>query len=153
MKTGRPSILTDELTDAICSRMAQGESLRSICRSEGMPALGTVFRWVASNELFREQYEAAMAQRTEAMFEEILEIADETAFDDVDTEHGVKANSEWISRSRLRVDARKWMLSKMLPKKYGDKITQEHTGVEGASLFADLLKAVDGSALKVVKDE
>ncbi len=118
---GRPSILNDELAEAICTRMAEGESLRAICRSEGMPALGSVFRWIAVNEVFREQYEAAMAQRTESMFEEILEIADETSLDTISTENGDKPNAEWISRSRLRVDARKWMLSKMLPKKYGDR--------------------------------
>jgi acyl-homoserine lactone acylase PvdQ len=119
---GRPSILTDELTESICTRMAEGESLRAICRSEGMPAMGTVFRWVSSNLLFREQYEAAMAQRTESMFEEILEIADETDRDTLYTENGERPNAEWISRSRLRVDARKWMLSKMLPKKYGERL-------------------------------
>lgn len=118
---GRPSILNDELAEAICTRMAEGESLRAICRSDGMPALGSVFRWIAVNDVFREQYEAAMAQRTESMFEEILEIADETSLDTISTENGDKPNAEWISRSRLRVDARKWMLSKMLPKKYGDR--------------------------------
>lgn len=62
-----------------------------------------------------------MEQRSESMFEEILEIADETSRDTIDTETGEKANTEWISRSRLRVDARKWMLSKMVPKKYGER--------------------------------
>lgn len=119
---GRPSILTDELTETICVRMAEGESLRSICRDPEMPGLGTVFRWVAKNASFREQYEAAMAQRAESLFEEILDIADETKLDTISTENGDKPNTEWISRSRLRVDARKWMLSKMLPKKYGDKL-------------------------------
>ena len=118
----RPTILTKKLTEVICTRMAEGESLRAICRDDEMPALGSVFRWVASNQSFREQYEAAMAQRAESLFEEILEIADETTLDTLSTEHGEKPNSEWISRSRLRVDARKWMLSKMLPKKYGEKL-------------------------------
>lgn len=63
-----------------------------------------------------------MEQRSESMFEEILEIADETSRDTIDTETGEKANTEWISRSRLRVDARKWMLSKMVPKKYGERL-------------------------------
>ena len=75
-----------------------------------------------------------MVQRSEAMFEDILEIADDTSRDTIDTENGEKANSEWISRSRLRVDARKWMLSKMMPKKYGDKITQELGGIDGAPI-------------------
>jgi hypothetical protein len=102
--------------------MAQGESLRSICRSDGMPALGSVFRWVADDLRFREQYEAAMAQRAEGLFEEILEIADSSVGDTTVVDGVSKSNFEVVARSRLRVDARKWMLSKMLPKKYGDKL-------------------------------
>ncbi|KAI3598735.1 hypothetical protein D8I24_5681 [Cupriavidus necator H850] len=119
---GRPSIFTQAITDEICSRMAEGESLRSICRDDTMPALGTVFRWVANDKAFREQYEAAMAQRAEALFEELFEIADESCDDTYVDENGnTKTNAEVIARSRLRVDVRKWALSKMLPKKYGDK--------------------------------
>jgi len=118
----KPIKLTDALSAKICSRMAQGESLRSICRSDGMPALGSVFRWVADDLRFREQYEAAMAQRAEGLFEEILEIADSSVGDTTVVDGVSKSNFEVVARSRLRVDARKWMLSKMLPKKYGDKL-------------------------------
>lgn len=121
-KVGRPSDYSLELVNAICIRIAEGESLRSICRDDAMPAMSAVFRWIAAHEEFKEQYAMAMEQRTEALFEEILEIADETSRDTIDTENGEKANSEWISRSRLRVDARKWMLSKMVPKKYGERL-------------------------------
>lgn len=122
MKRRKPVKLTESLSAKICSRMAQGESLRSICRSEGMPSLGSVFRWVADDLRFREQYEAAMAQRAEGLFEEILEIADNAMGDTTEIDGVSKPNTEIVARSRLRVDARKWMLSKMLPKKYGDKI-------------------------------
>lgn len=121
-KIGRPTIYTPELVETICTRMIDGESLRAICRDEHMPPAGTVLRWVSQHKEFRDQYEDAMAQRAESMFEEILDIADETSRDTVITDTGERANTEWISRSRLRVDARKWMLSKMMPKKYGDKI-------------------------------
>lgn len=133
-KVGRPSDYSQELVEIICTRIADGESLRAICRDEGIPAKGTVFRWIAQIKEFKDQYEAAMAQRSEAMFEEILEIADDTSRDTIDTDTGEKANAEWISRSRLRVDARKWMLSKMVPKKYGEKITQELGGIDGAPI-------------------
>jgi len=120
--TGRPSDFTQELGDTICDRMANGESLRSICRSDGFPHVGTVLRWVARDQIFREQYENAMAQRADALFEEMFDIADDTSNDTIHTENGDHANKEWISRSRLKVDVRKWALSKMLPKKYGDKL-------------------------------
>lgn len=122
MTAGRPTDYSQELVEIICTRIADGESLRAICRDEGMPAKGTVFRWIAQIKEFQDQYEAAMVQRSESMFEDILEIADDTSRDTIDTENGEKANSEWISRSRLRVDARKWMLSKMVPKKYGERL-------------------------------
>lgn len=119
---GRPSSFTPEVGDAICSRMSDGESLRAICREEGMPHVGTFLRWVANDSILREQYETAMEQRADAMFEEMFQIADETNRDNIETENGDRPNAEWISRSRLRVDVRKWALSKMMPKKYGDKV-------------------------------
>lgn len=141
-KVGRPSDYSLELVNSICIRIAEGESLRSICRDDAMPAMSAVFRWIAAHEEFKEQYAMAMEQRTEALFEEILEIADETSRDTIDTENGEKANSEWISRSRLRVDARKWMLSKMMPKKYGDKIA-----IGGADDLPAIQSTLDVSGL------
>lgn len=121
-KIGRPSDYSEATALIICNRMIKGESLRSICRDESMPDAGTVLRWASKHSEFRQQYDDAMAQRAESMFEEILDIADETSRDTINTDTGERANTEWISRSRLRVDARKWMLSKMMPKKYGDKL-------------------------------
>lgn len=121
-KLGRPSIFTQELADEICNRIAEGESLRAICRGDNVPPAGTILRWVTEKEAFREQYEFAMEQRAEGLFDEMFEIADETCLDTISTKDGERPNAEWISRSRLRVDVRKWALSKMMPKKYGDKV-------------------------------
>lgn len=133
-KIGRPSDYTPEIATHICNRMIEGESLRAICRDPDLPDAGTVLRWASRYPEFRLQYDDAMAQRAESMFEDILNIADETSRDTIITDTGEKPNSEWISRSRLRVDARKWMLSKMMPKRYGDKITQEVSGIDGAPI-------------------
>lgn len=135
-KIGRPTVFTQELADHICARIAEGESLRSVCRDENIPPTGTILRWVAQNEVFREQYEAAMEQRAEYLFEEMFEIADETKLDTIETETGERPNAEWISRSRLRVDVRKWALSKMMPKKYGDRI--QHANDPDNPLLANL---------------
>ena len=125
VKTGRPSSFSQHTADLICARLADGESLRSICRDDSMPHVSTVLRWVASkdHQEFREQYAHAREVGLEQMADEILEIADETAFDTIATKDGYKADNEWIQRSKLRVDARKWILSKQLPKKYGDRTT------------------------------
>ena len=136
---------TQEAADRICEHIAEGASLRAVCRLSEMPSASTVFKWLSEEPAFAEQYARACEARAETMFEDMLDIADESGFDTIQGENGDRANTEWISRSKLRVDTRKWMLSKMAPKKYGDKITQEHTG----NLFDSLLAAVDGTGLKV----
>jgi len=144
---GRPTIFTQELADKICERIANGDSLRKISRDEDMPPAGTVLRWVAHDLIFREQYEAAMEQRAEYLFEEMFEIADETKLDTIETETGERPNAEWISRSRLRVDVRKWALSKMMPKKYGDKLQ-----VGGAEDLPPLNKMSDADLEKKIAE-
>lgn len=100
-----------------------------------MPGERTVYRWVESNESFRQKYVRAREAQAERMAEEILDIADNATNDWMarfgDDDGGWQANGEHMQRSRLRVDSRKWLMSKMLPKKYGDKLTQEVTGADG----------------------
>ena len=104
-------------------RVADGESLRSVSRDEKMPALTTLNDWLNGEE-YAEQYARARDERAAAIFEECLDIADDAANDMiVDPETGAeRLNSEHVQRSRLRIDTRKWMLGKMQPKKYGDKL-------------------------------
>ena len=116
------STYTAELATAICERIALGESVRLICADEDMPAQSTVYKWLEDNPAFTEQYTRARARQAEFMLDEILEIADDTTQDTEYGDAGPKANAEWISRSKLRVDARKWAMSKLAPKKYGDKL-------------------------------
>lgn len=119
---GRPSDYGPEIAALICSRLADGNSLRTICKADDMPDARTVYRWLESHEEFRQQYARAREDQADALAEEILEIADDSAADYVETDDGPRLNSEHVQRSRLRVDARKWLASKMAPKKYGDKL-------------------------------
>ena len=75
----RPSDYSPELAVLICTRMGEGESLRSICRDDAMPALSTVFRWLAGDREFQEQYARAMDARATLLAEEILQISDVAA--------------------------------------------------------------------------
>lgn len=122
-----------ETLDAVCNKLVEGVSLRSILRQEGMPPIGTFMRWINEDEHFAEQYAQAKMIGIEVLAEEILEIADESTSDKLytrevyDAETGEKKyltveNKEFVNRSRLRVDTRKWLLSKMIPKKYGDNL-------------------------------
>lgn len=136
MAGGRPSAFSRELADTICERLSLGESLRSICRDEEMPSQSMVFRWLSSDQAFREQYAHAREVQADSWADDIVEIADDSTGDTIkDPETGnERFNSEYAARSRLRVDTRKWLMARMAPKKYGDKITQEVTGADGAPL-------------------
>ena len=132
-KVGRPSDYTEELAEAICLRLAEGESLRSVCSDDGMPSKQAVLRWLNRHEKFRAQYVRAKEQGAEAIAEELFDIADDGANDwmeKLDKEGvciGYQLNGEHVQRSKLRIDTRKWYLSKIMPKKYGDRIQHDQT--------------------------
>ena len=97
-----------------------------------MPDKSTVLRWLRDKEEFRAQYARARQNQAEVFAEEILDIADDGRNDWEEREGRggkyIALNREAIERSKLRVDARKWVMSKLLPKKYGDKLDVAHTG-------------------------
>lgn len=132
----RPSDYSTKTTAIICERLGLGESLRQICEDGDMPSKSTVMRWLHDQQEFRDQYARAREAQAEHWAEEIIEISDDDSHDAItDPESGItKQNSEFIARSRLRVDTRKWLMARMAPKKYGDKITQEVTGADGSPL-------------------
>lgn len=125
--------------DIICQRLTAGESLRSVCRDPDLPAASTVLLWVDTNAAFAEQYVRARRLGYALLAEELVEIADEVEFEPVPGPPGeepraVRVDATAVARNRLRVDTRKWMLSKMLPKVFGDKIDHTHTGTVNVSL-------------------
>ena len=98
--------------------------LRVICRADDMPAKASVFRWLGLHKEFSDQYARAREEQAEALADEIVSIADEQEAT-VRTHDGmteVTFDSVAVARNRLRVDARKWVASKLKPKKYGDKL-------------------------------
>jgi hypothetical protein len=133
-KVGRPSDYTADIATTICNRIGNGESLRKICDGNGMPSKTTVMRWLAEHKAFRDQYAQAREVQADHYLEEIVEIADDTSGDVIKGEDGApdRQNSEFVNRSRLRVDTRKWIMARLAPKKYGDKV--EHTGPNGGPL-------------------
>ena len=107
------SLYTQELGDEICHRIATGETLRTIIQDSHMPDRVTIYRWLEVNEDFRNQYTHARSQQADHYFEQIID----ESFASHDAQIG-----------RLRVDALKWVASKMQPKKYGDKLEIETKG-------------------------
>lgn len=128
-KGGRPTIFNEKLATTLCTRLAHGESLRQICRDEDMPAISTVMDWLLDEkkEDFHKLYERARNLQTEVLFDETLEIADDGTNDwydhELDNGHVIRRfDHEHAQRSKLRVDTRKWFISKVQPKKYGEKL-------------------------------
>jgi len=136
--TGRPTDYSDKIAARICARIAAGESVRTICRDEDMPGASTVFLWLSKHEGFVEQYARAREAQADAIMEDILDIADDATNDWMERrgeeDAGWALNGEHIQRSKLRVDARKWMAGKLAPKKYGDRASVELTGKDGGAI-------------------
>ena len=129
---GRPSDFTQETAAQICERIANGESLRRICLDDAMPGMSTVFQWLTAHAIFAEQYAHAREAQADTLADEIVDIADDGSRDYAVDEQGRQiVDHDHITRSRLRVDARKWIASKLKPKKYGDKVEATHQGPNG----------------------
>lgn len=145
---GRPTIFTPELGTEICEGLASGKSLREVCAADGLPDPRTVYRWLLDDKHaeFCQQYARARELQAEKWADEIVDVADDGSNDWMQRHSkdgqaiGWVENGEAVSRSRLRVDTRKWVLSKLMPKKYGDKVAV--TGGDGEGPV--VLKVVTG---------
>ena len=124
----QPVLYTEEVAAEFCERIAAGRVVAQVCRDPDMPHWRTVYKWMEQQP----EFEAGVARAREIaagiLEAELLQIADETAFDTVETDHGLKADKEWIARSKLRVETRQWLLQKTAPRLYGDKRQVEHQG-------------------------
>ena len=141
---GRPSIYSEELATKICERITDGESLKKICSDDKMPNRSTVHLWLLDKDKkdFSDKYEIAVNIRAENMFDELTDIADDGSNDYMERKNSdgttfEVVNNEHIQRSRLRTDVRKWYLSKIMPKKYGDKmdLTSDGKAIKGNSII------------------
>ena len=113
-----------EIFDKICDRLAEGESLRKICADDGYPPKRDVSRWMDENPELQAQYARARAKQHDFWAEQIMSIADEDAERDADG----RRDPAHVAQKRLQIDSRKWLLSKLAPKKYGDVTTIKGDG-------------------------
>jgi len=142
---GRPSSYTKEISSKLCSYLSMGKSLRTACKQEGMPSMPTVYKWISDYPEFLNQYTRAKEESAEALAEDMLDIADESPIA-VETDKdgnvvGTKLDSAGVARNRLRVETRKWVASKLKPKKYGDLSKLELTGKDGGAIEMDHFNA------------
>lgn len=125
-KVGRPTDYTRDLADIICAKLSEGISLRTICKEESMPDKASVFRWLRTNKEFCDQYTRAKEESSDAMHEDLMDLGDEAVrlAQAVDP----KASGAVVQGVKLKADNLKWSMSKMKPKKYGDKLDMTTNG-------------------------
>ena len=131
-KRGRPTLYTEAIADEICERLAAGESVVAICSSPGMPSDSAVEAWAEVDHPDRPgfcgRYARARERGLQRLAEEALAIADAPCLFEG------RPDPALVQQARLQVDTRKWYLSKLLPRQFGDKVVQEVTGADGAPL-------------------
>lgn len=140
-KKGRPTVYKKSLANRICDRIAEGESLRSICRDSDMPHVQTVRRWLADDNKkdFRAQYIRAREEQADYYADVIVEEADKAK------------DRDSAAAAKVKVDARKWVASKLKPKKYGEKLDIDQTS-EVTHKFEDMTDEQLDRAIKERQD-
>ncbi len=121
-KMGRPTLYDQDLADRICELVATSTSgTKKLCKlNDWMPQDTTIYKWRYRHEEFSRKYAEAKARQADLLAEEIIEIADDGLNDTyVDDNGNVKVDTDIVQRSRLRIDTRKWIACKLLPKVYG----------------------------------
>lgn len=117
----RPTKYTQDLANTICSQLAEGRSLRSVLADEAMPSMATVFNWLGdeTKKEFLEQYARAKEEAADALADDIQDISDKVLKKEYDPQ-----------AARVAMDGKKWIASKLKPKRYGDKleVDNHHSG-------------------------
>jgi hypothetical protein len=130
MPAGRPTKYSEKVVLKLCKEIAtSSKSLRTICELDEMPSVQTILTWLRDNPEFLARYTQAKEMQADFMIEEMIEIADDGTNDFMTITKGSQTynieDKEVTNRSRLRVDTRKWIASKLKPKKYADRLTTE----------------------------
>ena len=116
----RPSKYSEKLVDRMLEEIASGRSVIGLCREEEWtPNADTWYRWLYKIEGLSDRYARAKAHQSEREADIILDIAD-------------NATNQDYQVARLRVDARKWIASKLLPNKYGERTQIDHSSTDGS---------------------
>ena len=157
-KMGAPSTFSQHYANVICTRIAEGESLREIIKTPGMPDRSTVYDWLLRHPEFADQYTRAREEQADTLADEIIAIADEQPeiIPVVDKRTGEliehKLDNAFLQWQKNRIDARKWTAMKLKPKKYGERVAlagdaenpiKVEAEVQAENLLSAMLKNVE----------
>jgi hypothetical protein len=135
---------SQEIFDEICEKIANGESLRKICKNDKMPNLTSVWKWLNNDEELSKQYARAREEQAEYYADEITEICDA----EIPVDAFGKIDAGAVNQARLKIDSRKWIASKLKPKRFGDytKIQAEVKDTSSASSWlGEVLSEIDNN--------
>lgn len=130
----------ENIFNYVCKEIEKGKALRNVLKDDNMPSTSTFYEWLDIYPEKAKQYARATEVRAEAIFDDILSIADENANDTYVNDQGIEVtNNDVIQRSRLRIDARKWVLAKLNPKKFGEKldVTSDNKPISTPPIFGE----------------
>lgn len=147
-KGGRPTKYNLEIALAICDRIADGESLVKICSDPSMPKKTAVYEWLLRHKEFAELYARAREDQADSLADEIQAIADELPMEITDDKGVTRFDSAYVTWQKNRVDARKWIASKLKPKKYSDRLMhqgdKEADGIQvDVNIFDEMIKNLE----------
>jgi len=135
-KVGRPSKYNEQIADEICAGLAMGKPLPKIVEAKHMPSAVSVYAWLRIYPEFLKRYETARQDGAHTYAYQIAEIIDEEPSYVMDEKGNERIDPASIAHKRLRMDGRKWLAAKYLPKAYGERL--QHEGVEdGAPIKVD----------------
>jgi hypothetical protein len=141
-KGGRPTKYNEEIVERICHLVSTNTmGLPRLCKQNpDLPNPDTIYEWRIKYKDFSDKYAEAKRNQVEMLVDEILDIADDKSNDTTTNDEGkTVCNTEYLNRSRLRIDTRKWLAAKLAPKIYGDKLQTETTVISPAQM----IKALD----------
>ena len=146
----------EKVMDIVCTQIATSSRgigriiLQGVEDYGGFPDYSTIMRWVDKEEELCKRYARAKEAQADFMADEMIDICDDARNDFMTKGEFEVPNKELIQRSKLRIDTRKWLASKLKPKKYGDKVQQEISGKDGGAIE---VTGIDITFVKPKKDK
>jgi hypothetical protein len=139
-KRGRPTVFSEELANAICERLMDGESLREICEASAMPHRSTVIRWMEARPIFATRVAHSRDMQADLMDDLVLEVAR-------------NSTPETASSDRVKIAAYQWRASKLAPKKYGNRLGVDLDVEQRFIPLTDLLEKAEAIRLREAEAE
>lgn len=144
----RPRKYDIALAEEIIEHVAQGGSVRGVCRErEHLPSQATFHRWVLEDDGLAERYRTARMIQARGLADDLIAIADDES-GDLDSDG--RPNHAKVQRDKLRLHARQWILGRVLPKDYGDRTQVEHVTGQQQTLDLDRLTADERATLQAL---